>query len=64
MIDIEEMFLTSKDLEKILHGSKNYVYNVIRLNGFPKIKIGKKYLIPKDKFIKWVNDNMDTEIEL
>ena len=34
------------------------------MNSFPKIKIGNTYRIPKDKYIKWVSNNIKNTIYL
>jgi hypothetical protein len=40
--------LTVKDIQEHLHIGHNKVYALIRLKGFPKIKIGGTYFIPED----------------
>lgn len=32
----------------------NKCYTLVKSDGFPSIKIGNKYLVPKDEFEKWV----------
>lgn len=57
MPDLEEM-LTPTDIMNHLKLGRNKTYELIRLSNFPKIKIGNTYRIPKDKYIKWVSDNI------
>lgn len=50
---MQEM-LTTKDIQEQLGISRNTAYKLIRLQGFPKIKIGHSYRIPKDKFEAYI----------
>ena len=36
---------------------KNNAYKLIKLPNFPVIKIGKKYIVPKDAFEEWFYGN-------
>lgn len=46
----EKVYLTVKDLQRILHFSKTKVYELIKQDDFPSIKIGGSYLIPQEEF--------------
>lgn len=46
----EKVYLTVKDLQSILHFSKTKVYELIKQDDFPSIKIGGSYLIPQEEF--------------
>lgn len=63
MQNLEEM-LTPTDIMNHLKLGRNKTYELIRLSSFPKIKIGNTYRIPKDKYLKWVSDNMRKTIYL
>lgn len=54
--------LTVKDIQQHLCLSKNIVYQLIQMDSFPKIKIGNSYRIPKDKYEKWIEQNIRREI--
>ena len=62
MVDLEvqenNLFYTAKDIQGILGCGKNKVYAIINMNGFPKIRIGKQFYIPKSEFYKWINKNV------
>lgn len=48
-------YLTVKDVQGILRIGKTKMYELIKQDDFPKIQIGKQYLIPEtelDKFLK------------
>lgn len=47
-------FLTVNDLQKILHLGRNKTYELVNRPDFPKLKIGRKILIPKEKFNKYI----------
>ena len=54
--------LTVKDIQQHLCLSKNIVYQLVKMDSFPKIKIGNSYRIPKDKYEKWIEQNIRREI--
>lgn len=60
---MQEM-LTCKDVQELLGISKNTAYKLIRLPGFPKIKIGHNYRIPKDKFESYIMEHNKAKIIL
>ena len=49
---------TIKDIQRILGIGKNNAYKLLQLPSFPFIKIGKRYLIPKDDFEKWIKGSL------
>ena len=61
VIKIEKM-LTVKDIQNELGLGKNSVYKLVNLTGFPKVKIGKKILIPKDEFEKFMKQHIGSQI--
>lgn len=48
-------FLKPKDIKSILGFSMNKTYTIINRPDFPKIKSGRQYLIPEDKFYDYMN---------
>ena len=55
-------FLTVQELQDMLRISKNKSYELISRDDFPKIKIGKKYLIPKNEYQKFLKRSLYKEI--
>ena len=51
----EEKYYTVKDLKKILNMGDTTIYRLINTPDFPKIKMGKRWLIPKSKFEAFMN---------
>lgn len=45
------------DVGKALNISRANAYNLVNRQDFPKILVGKRKLIPKSQFIKWLNEN-------
>jgi predicted DNA-binding transcriptional regulator AlpA len=56
---IEELPLSlcADDVAGVLGISRAGAYTLIKSNGFPRIKIGGRYVVPKNKFIDWINQN-------
>ena len=50
----DKKFYTVTEIKNMLTIGTNKVYNLIKSEGFPSIKIGNKYIVPKDEFEKWV----------
>ena len=46
-------FMTTKELAKVLRISMRTVYELCNSKGFPVIKAGTHYRIPKDDFELW-----------
>ncbi|MBN3382918.1 hypothetical protein FC816_00565 [Clostridium botulinum] len=54
------MLLEPKDLENIFSIDMRLVYEIIKLNEFPKLRISDhKIKIPKILLIKWINKNKE-----
>ena len=47
-------FYTVTDIKNILTIGTNQAYNLVNSDGFPSLRIGRKILVPKDEFEKWV----------
>lgn len=60
---LDEM-LTPEDIMNHLKLGKNRTYQLIHLSSFPKIKIGNTYRIPKIKYIKWIESNVNKKVFL
>jgi len=62
--DKEIKLYTITELKKIFHCGNNKIYQIINSSGFPKIKIGKQFYVPKDKLQKWIYINIGNEITI
>lgn len=61
---LETMLTTSEVMENLRISSPTTMNKLLELNDFPKIRIGKKYLIPENEYKKWLKQNMGTEVPL
>ncbi len=51
--------LTASDIAKILGLSRAGAYNLLNTQGFPTLRVGKRKIVMRDKFIAWVDANTD-----
>ena len=47
--------LNANDIAAILGISRANAYTLMRAKGFPTIFIGKRMIVPRDKFIEWMD---------
>ena len=55
------LMLSVPEVGAVLGISRAGAYELVRSKGFPKVKIGNRIVIPKDKFIQWIE--VQTEME-
>ncbi len=56
--------LKVEQVAEILQVGRNTAYSLIRQKGFPVVRIGeKRVVIPRDRFLQWLNDNADKPFE-
>ena len=53
------LFLTPAMVKEILQVSYGTIYKLFKQDGFPSLRVGKRYVVPKDKFIQWVEDSIE-----
>ena len=46
--------LSASDISQVLGISKASAYSMFKRNDFPTIKIGKRCIVSRDKFIDWL----------
>lgn len=54
---MEIKLLTTEEIAETLHCSRRYVYRLIGTDNFPKMKVGKKYLVPAEDLARWLHDS-------
>ena len=47
--------ITVEDLQNMLHIGRNTTYGILKDGAIKTIKIGKKYIIPKQSVIEFIN---------
>lgn len=59
--NIDELSLTLKAREaaEVLRISKSKVYELARTESFPAIRIDTRVVIPRDKLIEWMNNQVE-----
>jgi len=55
-VDQLPMTLCVEHIALALGISRSGAYTLMRSKGFPTIRIGKRMVVPRDKFIKWMDD--------
>ena len=49
------LFLNADTVAKVLGVSPSSGYELMHEKGFPALRIGNRIVVPKEKFIQWVN---------
>ena len=49
------LILNACDVAKVLGISRSAAYSILHNCKFPTIKIGKRMVVPRDKFIEWID---------
>lgn len=50
--------LNADDIAQVLGISRAHAYELMRSEGFPTLRIGKRMTVPKVKLIEWMNQQM------
>ena len=51
------LMLSVPDVASVLGISRAGAYELVRSDGFPALRIGSRIVVPKGKFIGWINAN-------
>ena len=49
--------LSVPDVASVLGISRAGAYELVRSDGFPSLRIGSRIVVPKERFIDWINAN-------
>ena len=49
------LMLSVHDVAEVLGISKSSAYVLAKEKGFPTLKIGARVVVPRDRFIEWIN---------
>jgi excisionase family DNA binding protein len=55
-IDQLPITLCAEEVASVLGISRAGAYTLMHSKGFPTIKIGKRMVVPKDKLVKWMEN--------
>ena len=53
------LMLSAPEVAEVLGISRAGAYDLVRSDGVPHLKLGNRILVPKDKFIQWINDHTE-----
>lgn len=51
------LFLNADDISNTLGISTSTTYELMKQKGFPSIRIGRRRVVEREKFIEWVEEN-------
>ena len=51
------LFLNSKTVAKVMGIAPSSAYELMHEPGFPVLKIGSRMVVPKEQFIRWVEEH-------
>lgn len=54
--------LTVMEVAEALRISRAGAYDLVRTEGFPALKIASRIVIPKEKFIAWMDENTGKQV--
>ena len=52
------LFLNANIVSKVLGISSSSGYELMHKDGFPVLKIGSRLVVPKEKFISWIESQL------
>jgi len=56
---MEKLVYSVQEAAEVLGISKSYMYELARRGEVPALKLGKRLVVPKEKFIKWINEEKE-----
>ena len=59
---MEKMVYSIQEAADLLGISRSYAYELARNGTIPVLQLGRKRVIPKEKFNQWVNGERELEI--
>ena len=61
---MEKQFYTVNDLAEIMPIGKTNIYNLVHSKDFPAITVGRRIIIPIDRFNEWLNSSVGKKVDL
>ena len=53
------LMLNAEDVQSVMNISRAGAYQLMHREDFPVIMIGKRMVVPRDKFLAWVEENVN-----
>ena len=57
------LFLNAELVAKVLGVSPASTYELMHEDGFPTLRVGSRMVVPKEKFIQWVEEHTKGAVE-
>lgn len=51
------LMLSVPEMAAVLGISQAGAYELVRTDGFPSLKVSSRIVVPKEKFIEWIDEN-------
>jgi len=51
------IFLNAQIIANVLGISESSTYELMNEEGFPSLRVGSRIVVPRDKFLRWVEEN-------
>lgn len=51
------MTIGADEVAAVLGISRSSAYELLHSEGFPILRLGRRLLVPRDRFIQWINKN-------
>jgi excisionase family DNA binding protein len=55
----EKICYSVEEVGEILGVSRSTAFNLVKSDGFPSFRIGKRIIVPKDAFHRWLNEQVE-----
>ena len=55
------LMLNAEDIQAVMNISRAGAYQLMHREDFPVIMIGKRMVVPRDKFLEWVQQSTKVE---
>ena len=52
------LMLNAEDIQAVMNFSRAMAYQLMHREDFPTIVIGKRMVVPRDKFLEWLEDSV------
>ncbi len=54
------LMLNAEDIQAVMNISRSGVYGLFHQKGFPKIVMNKRMVVPRDKFLEWIEKQVES----
>ena len=58
-LDQLPLSLNADDIAEVLNISRGNAYTLLHREDFPTIRIGKRMVVPRDRFLEWMQNHVN-----